>query len=163
MKRSVIKAVFLLVGIQFFAANPAAADRGGDQGFGIMLGIPSGLTGKFWFDDTFALDAALGIASGELDVHMDLLYHDFNLLPRLGLDTSGAPTALYFGIGPRMIFEDDEELGIRLPVGISLFPNQTEWEFFGEFAPVIRLTPDTGLDGDFAVGARFYFSAVRPR
>ena len=39
-------------------------------------------------------------------------------------------------------------------------PTNTDWEFFGEFAPVLRVTPDVGINADFALGVRYYFRAI---
>ena len=36
-------------------------------------------------------------------------------------------------------------------------------EMFGKLLPVLRLTPDAGFNADFAIGARYYFDAIRPR
>lgn len=137
----------------------------GDQGVGVMLGNPTGVSGKFWLDDRVAIDGAFGIAQGELDTHVTLLLHDEQLLKTLGIQKTSSAKVLpvYIGAGPRILFDDDTEVGLRVPLGLSYFPDKSEWEFFGELAPVIRFTPSSGLDLDFAVGARYYFKAIRPK
>ena len=164
-----MRIVGLGVMLAVLAAPPAAGQRAGDQGFGLMLGSPTGLSMKVWLDETAAIDGAFGIARGELDVHLTLLWHIHKWLRPAGPDSqvqqiydSGA-FPLYLGIGPRVLFRDKEELGIRLPVGLSFLPHQTNWEYFGELAPVIRLTPHSGLNFDFAIGFRYYFRTIRPR
>ncbi len=153
-----------IVGLVLTPTASWARKNAGDQGYGLMLGNPSGLSGKFWFSDRVALDGAFGIARGEVDAHLSFLYHDFDTFQRMGIRTpANTDTALYFGLGPRILFEDDEEFGIRIPVGVTFFPHRTAWEIFAEIAPVIRLTPDSGFNGDFAIGARYYFDAIRPR
>ncbi len=132
-----------------------------------MLGNPSGASYKIWLDENMAIDAAIGINQSELDVHMDMLFHSWDFFRRIGfnlseIEKSGALPA-YIGIGPRLLFEDEEEFGIRIPLGVSFLPNNSVWEFFGEFAPVLRFTPSSGVDADFAIGARYYFPAIRPR
>lgn len=147
--------------------SPAFAQRTGDQGIGVMLGNPSGFSYKMFVNERVGVDAAFGVDQGELDTHVTVLFHDFDFLRRSpsfnGITASGdAP--VYFGIGPRILFADDDaEFGIRLPVGLSYFPHQTPWEAFFEIAPVVRLTPDAGLDLDAALGVRYYFPAIRPR
>ena len=147
----------------------AAAERSGDQGYGLMVGNPSGFSAKVWMDETIAFDAAIGVARSELDLHLTLLLHKFDWYRHSPGDGVGdrirsrGDFPIYFGVGPRMVFEHKEELGIRFPVGLSFLPFGSDWEFFGELAPVLRLTPDTGFNGDFAIGARYYFRTVRPR
>lgn len=144
------------------------AERRGDQGLGVMVGNPSGLSWKLWMDENLAIDAAVGVARSEFDIHTTLLWHNFNLTKGTNisfLDRANANGSLpvYFGVGPRALFEHDMEFGIRFPVGMAYLPNNGPWEFFGEFAPVLRLTPDQGFNGDFAIGARYYFPAIRPK
>lgn len=152
-----------------FFVCPLQAERRGDQGYGVMLGNPSGLSAKVWIDENVAFDGAVGVARGEFDIHADLLIHRFKWLhttrPAWGsfqqaVDRNELP--FYFGIGARLLFEEDKEFGIRLPLGLSYLRSGSPWEFFGEIAPVIRVTPDTGFNGDFAVGVRYYFQAIRP-
>lgn len=154
-----------LVGAVF--ASPLLAERRGDQGIGVMIGNPSGFSYKMFINERLGVDAAFGVAQGELDAHVTLLFHDFTLVPQsptLNGLTSRGDMPVYFGIGPRVLFEDDDsEFGIRLPLGFSYLPHQTPWETFVEVAPVIRLTPEAGLDLDFALGVRYYFPAIRPR
>ena len=166
MRSTGFKKVILILSIGLLARVPVFAERAGDQGIGIMLGNPSGLSYKFWLNDTLAIDGAAGVDQGEFDVHTTLLFHinDWSKDIKGFEDVNrNGSFPLYFGIGPRLLFEHNEEFGIRMPIGLAYLPNNTVWEFFGEIAPVFRLTPDTGLDGDFAVGVRYYFPAVRPR
>jgi hypothetical protein len=154
----------------FLFLSSVQAERKGDQGLGAMLGNPTGLTWKMWLDGPLAVDAAVGVQQGELDGHATLLWHGFDWLEKIfphspaiknSLQKSDIP--IYVGIGPRILFEDKEEIGIRIPVGISVLPHNSKWEFFAEVAPVFRLTPDQGVDGDMALGVRYYFPAIRPR
>lgn len=147
-----------------------AEDRGGDQGLGVMLGNPSGLSYKIWMDSKVAIDAAAGADRGEFDVHADLLWHNFDLARQWRTNnkmfeqiTDAGDLPFYFGVGPRLLFADDTELGVRFPLGVSFLPNKSPWEFFGEIAPVLRFTPDFGFNGDFAIGVRYYFPSVKPR
>lgn len=164
MKR---KRFFLYVALTL-AAAPLFAERRGDQGVGLMIGNPSGLSYKFWLDEAAAIDGAVGIDQGEFDIHATFLWHSFNWTDRVQegfakdiTDKGGLP--LYFGVGPRVLFHDNVEFGLRFPVGLSFLPNNQPWEFFTELAPVVRMTPDVGLDFDFGVGARYTFPAIRAR
>jgi hypothetical protein len=147
--------------------SPALAERRGDQGYGLMVGNPSGFSAKMWIDENVALDGAIGVDRGEFDIHTTLLYHKFHWTsesmsgPLREADQKGE-LPLYFGVGPRLLFEDEREFGVRFPVGLSYLPKASPWEFFGELAPVLRITQDVGFNGDFAIGARYYFKAIRP-
>jgi hypothetical protein len=158
---------FLYLALAFLPLS-AMAERRGDQGLGLMLGNPSGLSYKFWLDEKTAFDAAAGINQDEFDVHATFLWHVFNWNDRIQPGSLGAITErgdfpVYFGVGPRVLFEKNTEFGLRFPVGLSFLPRSSTWEFFTEIAPVVRLTPDTGMDFDFAIGARYYFPAIRAR
>ncbi len=159
MKKLLLALMFLIGPASLHAMNA------GDQGYGIMVGNPSGLSGKMWFNDRVALDGAFGVDQSKLDAHVSLLFHDFELLKSLNIQQSSSrlQVPVYMGVGPRILFADKAEFGIRTPLGISFFPERTEWEVFTELAPVIRLSPSVGLDFDFALGCRYYFWAIRPK
>jgi hypothetical protein len=150
-------------------AAPLCAQRRGDQGYGLMIGNPSGFSAKMWIDETVAVDAAAGVDRGEFDIHASLLFHKFNWtnkskfvpIPMQEADERGE-LPFYFGFGPRLLFEDEKEFGLRFPVGISYLPKTSPFEVFFELAPVLRITEEVGFNGDFAVGARYYFQAIRP-
>lgn len=156
--------ILFLLAVLLISGISKAGTNAGDQGYGLIIGNPIGLSGKVWFSDRVAMDGAVGINQGDFGVHFSFLFHDFDVLRRMRINQNpDLETPVYFGVGPRLIFSDNDEFGIRLPVGVSLLPKGTPWEFFVELAPVLRMTPDTGLDGDFALGARYYFDAIRPR
>jgi len=157
-----------LISLFSFMHPVFGAERAGDQGFGVELGRPTALTGKIWLDNQWALEGVLGVASSELDVHLVLLYHDFGMIRNSksasqffdGLLKNGE-VPVYFGVGPRVLFEDKSEVGLRFPVGLGFMPAKSPWEFFAEFAPILRLTPSVGFNGDFGLGVRYYFKAIR--
>lgn len=159
-----LRFMMILSVLFIFPGLAMARKNAGDQGYGLMLGNPSGLSGKIWFSDQIAIDGALGINQSDVGIHLSFLFHDYNLLTNAGINKNpDLETPVYIGVGPRFIFSDNDEFGIRFPVGVSILPHSTPWEFFAEVAPIIRTTPDTGFDGDFAIGARYYFDAIRPR
>ena len=129
------------------------------------MGSPIGVSAKVWFSDIVAMDGAFGVSQGELAAHADFLFHDFRILKQYIFKTVSADVdlPLYIGAGPRILFHDKEEFGLRLPLGISVIPKQTPWEFFAEIAPIVRFSPDSGVNFDFGLGTRYYFEAIRPR
>src|ERR1051325_11409800 len=121
----VLKQIFLAAGLLILANRSVFAQSAGDQGYGLMLGIPTGLTGKIWLDDEIAIDGALGIESSDLDVHLSFLWHDYGMLKRLNIQQANwdADVPIYYGVGPRIRFKGDTEFGARFPVGISVLPH----------------------------------------
>lgn len=167
MQNNVFLLVFALI-FACFSSSSFADERRGDQGVGIVVGAPSGLTWKMWLDERIGLDVTAGVRDSELDLHANLLWHNFAWLRRsndklLKDIAERGELPYYFGFGPRVLLEDKTEFGVRLPVGLAFLPHDTHWEFLGEFAPILRLTPDTGFNADFLVGVRYYFKAIRPR
>ncbi len=168
MKLSISK-IFVVM-ILTLGVSIAQAQRRGDQGVGVMIGNPTGFSYKMWLDETIAIDSAAGIDKGEFDLHATFLVHNFQTAKRWA-QTSSVFRSLnedgdlpwYFGAGPRLLFEDKSEFGVRFPLGFSFLPHNSPWETFAEVAPVLRFTPDLGFDGDFALGVRYYFPAIRPR
>jgi len=113
-----LKKVIFTIGMIFILSGSLHALGGGDQGFGLMIGNPSGLSGKFWLNEDVALDAAVGIARSEFDVHASFLVHNdwFYqwgwIRPQANFDFP-----VYYGVGPRLLFEGEHEFGLRFPVG----------------------------------------------
>ena len=124
---------------------------------GAIFGEPTGLSLKYWFSDTMAVDGGLGWSfddDTDLQVHSDVLWHTFELLP-----VSKGALAFYFGAGVRAQFRDnrDDVLGIRIPIGVNYLFEEVPVSIFAEVVPVLDVAPDT--DGDFmaGIGARYRF------
>jgi hypothetical protein len=66
---------------------------------------------------------------------------------------------LYFGGGFRFFKQEhkDNELGIRIPVGVEYQFENLPIGAFAELAPVVDLTPDTDLDLEGGIGIRYFF------
>lgn len=131
---------------------PAARAEG--VGVGVMLGETTGFTTKSHRGDT-ALDAGLGWSMGgdnPLQAHADHLWIAKNALywkESTALD-------LHFGMGGRMKFDDEINLGARFPIGLSTPLEGGRTEFFGEVAPIFDVLPDIDVEGHVMVGLRFY-------
>lgn len=160
MKNFVIFAIIL-----FAAANASAADPG--MGFGFILGEPTGLSFKGWLDNKTAIDAAAAWSFSENDsfqFHADYLIHPFHMpKPR---EIRG-PIHFYYGFGGRLKLrsddgrnarnDDDDIFGIRFPLGFAHMIANPDIEFFAELVPILDLVPDSDVDINAAIGARFYF------
>ena len=145
----------LLFGILVFvgAAQGAAQDRG--FGLGVILGEPTGLSGKYWVSGSNAIDAGMAWSfrkPGFLHLHADYLWH-FPLHTR-----EVERFVLYAGVGGRLgVRETKPLLGIRIAGGFAYWPKNTPLDIFIEFAPVVDLAPATELSANGGVGIRFFF------
>ncbi len=143
--------------------KPKSFESNKGFGLGLMLGVPTGLSGKLYLSKDTALDFAIGSYyrySDALDVHMDFLWHPFVLTQN---ETMWIP--FYFGVGVRAIDTNrddrgqDIDLGVRVPVGLAIDLNNTPLDFFLEAAFVFDIVNERGRRSDFnmAVGMRYYF------
>jgi hypothetical protein len=134
-----------------------SGDSGGRFGAGLILGEPTGATLKFWFNETLAIDGAVGWSfhrETDLYLHSDVLWHKFDLIP-----VPEGQLPLYFGVGARAKFRDDKDdrYGIRVPVGVSYIFEDIPVDVFLEVAPIIDFAPSTRGGFTAGVGARFWF------
>jgi hypothetical protein len=151
-------------------------------GLGIMLGAPTGLSGKYYLGADTALDFGIGTIYGYRDrrglhVHADYLWH-----PLVLASADAFEMPLYFGVGGRLLrgnrcyrydrnrcdyyYRDYTALGVRAPLGIALDFNNVPLDIFFELALVLDFLVDRDsryddafyLDLNGAVGVRFYFN-----
>ena len=140
--------LFLITSVLFSSTNPGGFE------LGLILGEPTGISAKMWFDRDTALDAALSWSLGDNDklhIHADYLWHDY------GLIHSSAVLPLYYGIGGRITLNSDTHLGVRVPVGISWFPDGPPLDLFIELAGIVDIIPDMDFDLNGGIGIRFIF------
>ncbi|MGQ0644219.1 MAG: hypothetical protein ACT4O3_01860 [Elusimicrobiota bacterium] len=146
---------FLLIPILMLPVSASAATKykAGDIGVGIILGSPTGLSGKYWLGTTTAIDAALGF--GDLSLHGDYLWHIADLFPQ----PKQGKLPAYWGVGARIKDKkDDTEFGIRGVGGMAYWFPRHPVELFLELVPVFEITPDAGLGLDVGLGVRYYFT-----
>jgi hypothetical protein len=163
-------------------ARPRPAGKKGDFvanktfGLGIMLGAPTGLSGKYYLSSDTALDFGIGVYgygrrrhAGDLHLHLSFLWHPVVLAKA---DAFWLP--LYFGIGGRIWDHDygpDDDfdhlhIGVRAPIGLAFDFQRVPLDIFFEFALILDFVQDgfgddhDGLYGDFtgALGVRYYFN-----
>lgn len=142
--------------IFFLFVTTSAFAQTNKTGVGIMLGNPTGLNGKYWLDGTHAIDGGLGLSIGDssdFSMHSDYLFHNEGAF----FFNDVHPLDLYYGLGARMEFEDDIELGLRVPVGLSHRVENQSADIFGEIAPVFDFITNTGIELHILFGGRYYF------
>ena len=139
-------------------------------GVGGMLGAPTGLSLKVYFNPRHALDFGLGVGywgGATVLVHGDYKLH-FTLARTQDFDLP-----LFVGVGVKLTvwFTDHDHwywgnygghegylgVGIRVPVGISFNLNRLPLDFFLEIVPGVGLYPGIGVFLDGAIGLRYYF------
>lgn len=123
-------------------------------GAGVVLGVPFGVTAKYWLDSEYAVQSHLGVSDGDFTLNADLLKNFDQVLPR---KRPGTHMPLYAGLGLKLKTESSTFFGIRFVGGVSMFHSKKPIEFFAEVAPVLRLAPSEGGAFDGAVGVRRYF------
>jgi len=143
-------------------------------GLGIMLGAPTGLSGKYFLGPDTALDFGIGVIGGYgrrdgLHLHMDFLWHPISLV-----STEPFELPLYFGIGGRIWdydyhyrdidYNEGTAVGVRVPLGIAFDFNNVPIDIFAEIALVLDFLVDDYYGDDFdvdlngAIGIRYYFN-----
>jgi hypothetical protein len=136
-------------------------------GVGIIVGEPTGVSVKTWINDKNAVDAAVAWSFSENDsfqFHADYLFHNHTLVK---IDDATGTFPVYIGLGGRLKLkeenkgkgrnDDDALLGIRVPFGISYLFADAPVELFVEIVPILDIVPDSDVDLNAAIGARFYF------
>ena len=148
-----MKKILFILTFSFILSTAALA--GEEIGIGVIVGEPTGLSGKMWMSNNTAIDLGLAWSfSGEntFHIHGDYLWHNFSLI-----NVEKGKLPLYFGVGARARFGTDTQFGIRFPVGLAYLFKQAPIDIFLEFAPIMDLIPDTKFDFNGAIGARFFF------
>ena len=173
MKTSAVLATFTVL----LLATPSEARANREYrtskgfGLGIMLGAPTGLSGKYNFDrSNVALD--FGIGSSDhlhhhdhgLEIHADILWHPVALTRNR---TFAMP--LYLGVGVGYYDHDhdhdhdhmtDGSVAARIPFGLALDFRRAPLDIFFELVPVVgvyRHHDHRGVDLTGAAGIRYYF------
>jgi hypothetical protein len=129
---------------------------GQKTGIGISLGNPTGLSAKRWLSSTTAVDGGAGFSFGShtnFSLHSDYLFHRSSAFYLNDIH----PLDLYYGIGGRMEFADDIEIGARVPIGLVHQFENTNADTFLEVAPIFDFISRTGLELHFLAGSRYYF------
>ena len=144
-------------------------------GAGVFIGIPTGATGKFWLNKTYAVDATLAYSfGGWLMGYADYLYNFRHLFRGDYGSATRFVTHLnpYFGAGilafisagtytkDRSFYSDRDTsggFGVRAPVGVEWMPGKPPLGVYVELAPGFGLVPSAFFIFQGGFGARYYF------
>jgi hypothetical protein len=127
-------------------------------GLGIIIGEPTGPCFKNWLGNKSAVDGAIAWSfdrNGSLHIHADYLLHIFS-----AVDVNRGWLPFYYGIGGRIKFghdDDDDRLGVRIPLGFEYLFDGAPPGIFIELVPILDLVPDTDIEYNAAIGFRYYF------
>jgi hypothetical protein len=151
-----LRNVLMLI-VLSLACWPATVRAQEGLGVGVILGEPTGISLKTWLSRNTAFDLAAAWSfedEGSFDVHGDYLIHNYQVF-RVG---RGA-MPLYYGLGGRVRNRQatDPNVGIRIPVGVEYLFSGAPIDLFLEAVPVLDLTPETNVDVNASVGARYFF------
>jgi len=152
-----IKRTLLIILIVVSISGIARASGSHNFGLGIILGEPTGISGKLWISGRSAVDGAAAWSLGNneaLHLHADYLLHNFTLIK---VEKGRLP--FYYGIGGRIRFADvgDDHIGVRVPLGLAYLFEGAPLDIFLEIVPILDLAPDTDFDLNGALGMRFFF------
>jgi hypothetical protein len=127
-------------------------------GIGIVLGEPTGISGKYWLSNRTAIDGAFGYSFGDrFRISVDYLVH--------ATTADGPDFLFYYGVGGAMAGDrgyiaksrrSDFALGARGVIGASYLFKRAPLEAFLEIAPIVFIAPPLGLSMDFCFGIRVY-------
>lgn len=148
----VFAVVFLICSL---SENVNAQDKG--LGLGLVIGEPTGISGKYWVSEINAFDFGVAYSffgsDNSFSLHADYLYHLMNAIE------SEYTLPVYYGFGARLRTNENSKLGLgaRGVIGVALFSERYPLDFFFEIAPVFQLIPETELNFDIGLGARYFF------
>jgi hypothetical protein len=165
-----LKKIIIICFFAMFASLSLMAQgpRNKDFGFGIILGDPTGLTGKFWIDRENAVALSLGHSYfGALRISGDYLWHFDAFKSKVvslyagpgvvvGIGESGG--WIYKKKGDYYYVRKDSEIGVgvRGIFGLNIIPKNTPLEFFLEIGALVGVIPNFGSSAEGAIGIRFY-------
>ena len=142
----------------FFISGLRAAAHAQDRGFGlgVILGEPSGISGKSWLSKNTALAGAVAWSlerEGALHLHLDHLFHDFDSMP-----VEQGIMALNYGFGGRIKFAEKSTVSIRIPIGLNYLLENAPVDLFMELVPMLDLIPTTEFNLNGGIGVRYFFN-----
>jgi len=130
----------------------------GKFGAGLVIGEPIGPSLKYFVSDALAIDGAVRWSThdhSDFYKQSDVLWHKFDLIP-----VSQGTMPVYFGAGGLLRFRnsgEDDQFGIRVPVGVSYLFDKAPVEIFAEIGPALDLTPAVRGEVTGGIGFRYWF------
>jgi hypothetical protein len=153
MKKAIITILLMVIGAMPVRAQLNQRDFPLFE-IGVVLGEPTGLSGKMWLDNRSAAQAAVAWSfsdEGRFELQGSYLFHFLEIV----LEQGDLP--VYFGLGAALRINGDSFVGARVPIGIEYILPNGVLSVFVEGAPVTELIPDVNVEASGGVGLRFVF------
>lgn len=163
--------IIICLSIFLFANTAKAKSSSGPFGLGIILGVPTAISGKLWLDQRSAIDMGLAFSFNDyIFAYGDYLVHFPGALS--GKEKFLAQITPYFGIGALIAVTSVDRstddrflgrrngsigLGLRIPLGVEWQPVNPSLGVFVEIAPGISIIPQTSAIFEAGIGVRYYF------
>lgn len=126
-------------------------------GAGIMIGSPTGITGKLLRSGKPPIDAGLSFGN-------DFEFYSTYLFPqKKRLHLESLKLKWYWGLGAKLENvdkkNDDDKIyiGPRASAGINHYYKKYSLESFADIAGNVFIIPDSELDLDLYIGVRYFF------
>ena len=124
-------------------------------GLGLIIGEPTGLSGKYWISPWTAIDGAFAWSidkNSGVHLHSDYLWHDYRIISVIK-----GKLPIYYGVGARIVFATNNNFGVRGVAGLNYIFDGTPLDIFLELVPILDIAPKVGFDFNGAIGIRYYF------
>lgn len=139
-------------------------------GLGAVVGTPSGLAMAWRPDPAQAVQVATGFSGqqGRFALNADYVRTVWAFFS----DDQSWILPLYVGAGVRFRTAADEAnertadqsgLGVRVPVGIRVYPEDVRLDIFAEAAPALHFAPAPTVAFDFGIGVRLWAGGKEER
>ncbi|MBI1939382.1 MAG: hypothetical protein HYS25_14830 [Ignavibacteriales bacterium] len=164
-----MKKIFFAFMLMILSINMinAQGPNGKNFGFGINIGDPLGLTGKFWLGRENAITVYVGGSYfGNPRIGADYVWHFNAFNSNIAELYAGPGLHIGFGKGKAYIFEVNKNkfyyrssgagFAVRGIFGLNVTPRNTPLEIYVEMGPLIGISPDFGSAFEAAIGFRFY-------
>lgn len=150
MIKKIIFVFLILISVSNFAQE-------NKFGIGILVGVPTGFSGKLILSEMNSLDVGVGYSfSGEnekIHLYVDYIWNDAHFFK------SSSSFKAFYGIGGRVKTFDfgDNSMAVRIIGGVNYNPTDTKIELFFETAPTINVVPNSNFSLEGAIGLRYFF------
>lgn len=177
MQRSILRHWLTALALTLLSSNalaqkaPQKMAAHGNTGLGVVIGVPTAVTGKFFLDQRNAIDAGLALSFNETF----LVYGDYLMHFRGAFGRKNAfltQTTPYLGFGGLFAFTTTNStsesgyrgkgngafgIAVRIPFGAEWRLPDPSLGVFVELVPGISLFPQTTSIFQGGVGIRYYF------
>jgi hypothetical protein len=150
-----------LIVVMMIAVTGLARTQG-KFGVGLIVGEPTGVAWKYRISGANAVDGAIGLSPGDrARFHVDYLWekHSFqeeNLSLHYGAGCGGFTVSRSRGGDTYVFVRRDLGFAFRGIVGLTYMFPRSPFDAFIEIAPLLIVSPASGMGIDAALGVRLY-------